>query len=176
MSDQSAPPSGGTRTARPDRPNGGGSNTNPATPQYAQYSTADGAKQATNEPTGWVGWIVFAAIMMMTVGALHVFEGIVALFKDTYYVVTKSGLVVSADYTAWGWVHIIGGVIVAAAGAGLLTGKMWARVLGIVVAAGSLLVNFAFMAAYPVWSITLIAIDVMVIFALTAHGKEMRQV
>src|SRR4051794_14720940 len=64
------------------------------------------------EPTGWTGWITFAAFMMVTIGILHVIQGVVALFKDSYYIVAKSGLVVSADYTSWGWTHIILGAVV----------------------------------------------------------------
>jgi hypothetical protein len=126
------------------------------------------------EPTAWVGWIVFAAVMMIMVGVLHAIEGFVALFKDSYYLVSKNGLVFSVDYTAWGWVHLIAGLLVAGAGAALFTGRMWARILGVGVAALSLLVNFTFIQAYPVWSTVLIAVDVLVIYALTVHGREMK--
>lgn len=126
------------------------------------------------EPTGWVGWIIFAAVMMVMVGSLHAIEGFVALFKDTYYLVSRNGLVISADYTAWGWTHLILGLLVAGAGAALFTGRMWARVIGILVAAVSILANFAFSSAYPVWTVIVIAVDVLVIYALTVHGGEMR--
>ncbi len=128
------------------------------------------------EPTGWVGWIVFAGTMMVVVGIIHIFQGLVALFNDDYYLVAKSGLTIHLDYTGWGWTHIILGAIVAAAGLGLYTGRMWARVVGVGVAVLSLLVNFAFIAAYPFWSTIVIAVDVFVIFALTVHGKEMKSV
>jgi hypothetical protein len=125
------------------------------------------------EPTGWVGWIVFAATMMVIVGGLHIFQGLVALFNDDYYLVGKNGLTIHLDYTAWGWTHLIGGALVAVAGLALYSGKTWARVIGVAVASLSLLVNFAFIAAYPFWSTIVIAIDIFVIYALTAHGKEM---
>ncbi len=128
------------------------------------------------EPTGWVGWIVFAGTMMVVVGIIHIFQGLVALFNDDYYLVAKSGLTIHLDYTGWGWTHIILGAIVAAAGLGLYAGRMWARVVGVGVAVLSLLVNFAFIAAYPFWSTIVIAVDVFVIFALTVHGKEMKSV
>src|SRR3954447_8115023 len=96
------------------------------------------------EPTAWVGWIVFAAVMMIMVGVLHAIEGFVALFKDSYYLVGKNGLVFTMDYTAWGWTHLIAGLLVAGAGAALFTGQMWARVMGVAVAFLSLLVNFVF--------------------------------
>ena len=137
-------------------------------------STVPRPSTEVQEVTGWVGWIVFAATMMTLVGSFHIIQGLVALFDDQYYLVTNTGLVVEADFTAWGWTHLIGGVIVVAAGLALLTGRTWSRAVGVIIASLSALVNFAFIAAYPVWSLTVIAIDVFVIFALTAHGAEMK--
>ena len=132
------------------------------------------ARRRTPEPTGWVGWIVFAAAMMVMLGIFHAIEGLVALFKDDYFVVGTNGLVVDVDYTVWGWTHLIGGIVVALAGMALFTGRTWARVVGVVVAMVSAVINIAFLAAYPVWSTIMIAIDVLVIYALTAHGAEMK--
>lgn len=126
------------------------------------------------QATGWVGWIVFAATMMILVGALHAIQGFVALFKDAYYLVAKSGLAVSVDYTAWGWIHLLAGILVAGAGLALLTGRTWARVVGVVVAVVSLAANFTFISAYPVWSMIVIALDVFIIYALIVHGRELR--
>ena len=86
------------------------------------------------EPTGWVGWIMFAATMMLVLGAFHAIEGLVALFRDSYYLVGKNGLVVHVNYTAWGWTHLIGGIVIVLAGVGLLAGQMWARVVGVALA------------------------------------------
>ncbi len=134
------------------------------------------SRRAATEVSGWVGWIVFAATMMVIVGGLHIFQGLVALFNDDYYLVGKNGLTIHLDYTAWGWTHLIAGVVVAAAGLGLYTGRMAARVIGVLVASLSLLVNFAFIAAYPFWSTIVIAVDIFVIYALTAHGREMKEI
>jgi hypothetical protein len=124
------------------------------------------------EPTAWVGWIMFAGVMMIMLGTFEAIAGLVALFKDEYYLVTRNDLVVSVDYTTWGWVHLLLGIVVAAAGLGVMVGQMWARVVGIVVAVASAIVNIAFLAAYPVWSTIIITIDVLVIYALTVHGRE----
>ena len=126
--------------------------------------------------TGWVGFIVFAGTMMVILGMFHVIAGLVALFKDDYYLVGRKGLVVSVDYTVWGWVHIVLGALIVAAGVGLMRAQTWARVVGVVLAAVSALVNVTFLAADPVWSTIMIAFDVLVIWALTAHGEEMRYV
>jgi hypothetical protein len=119
-----------------------------------------------------VGWIIFAGIMMVMLGTFQAIEGLVAIFKDSYFVVPRSGLVVSVDYTAWGWVHLLLGILVAGAGLGVMAGQMWARVIGILLALVSAVVNIAFIAANPVWSTILITLDVLVIYALTVHGKE----
>lgn len=137
--------------------------------------TTTGAQNMDNYGTsGWTGWIVFAGVMMLMMGAFHVIQGLVALFQDTYYLVGQEGLVVQVDYTTWGWVHTILGAVVILAGIALLAGQMWARVVAIILAFGSALVNIAFLGAYPLWSLTMIAIDVLVIYAVTMHGKEMK--
>lgn len=139
-------------------------------------SSAPGqSARSASGPSGWVGWIAFAGSMMMIIGGLNVVQGLVAVFNDEYYLVTKNGLTVHLDYTAWGWTQIIGGLVVIGAGLGILAGQMWARVVGVVLAGLSILLNFAFIAAYPFWSAIVIAMDVFVIMALTVHGKEMKE-
>jgi hypothetical protein len=124
--------------------------------------------------SAWVGWIVFAATMMVLLGIFHVVQGLVALFNSDYFLVGPNGLVVNVDYTVWGWTHVIAGAIVAIAGFCLFTGQMWARVVGTLLAIVSAVVNIAFLAAYPVWSLMMIALDVVVILALTVHGSEIK--
>ena len=142
------------------------------------YRTGEGRSPGSmsRDASGWVGWIVFAAVIMLLVGTFHVIQGLVALFKDEYYVVGSSGLVLNVDYTAWGWIHIVGGVIAVAAGLALFRGKLWARIVGTVVASVSAVVSVGFLAAYPLWSVTVIALDVAVIMALTVHGAEISEV
>jgi hypothetical protein len=140
-----------------------------------QSSEPDGSAYGTHRqsaPTGWVGWIMFAGIMMIMLGTFQAIEGLVAIFKDDYFLVGRNGLALSVDYTAWGWTHLILGILVAAAGLGVMVGQMWARVVGIVVALVSAIVNLAFIAAYPVWGAIIITVDILVIYALTVHGKE----
>jgi hypothetical protein len=129
---------------------------------------------ATPRTTTWVGWVFFAGIMMMLLGSFQAIEGLVALFNNTYYVVGPSGLLVSVDYTTWGWVHLILGIVLVATGVGVMAGNTAARIGGIVLAAISAIVNLAFIAAYPLWSVIIITIDVIVIYALAVHGREIR--
>jgi hypothetical protein len=136
--------------------------------------TSRDARAAHGPTTGWVGWIAFAAMMLLLLGMFHAFQGLVALFNDEYYAVGSNGLVVHVDYTTWGWVHLLGGILIVLAGAGLLAGQMWARVVGVLMAFTSALINVAFLAALPIWSTIMITIDVLVIWAITVHGREMR--
>jgi hypothetical protein len=117
----------------------------------------------------WSGWVTFAGVMMILLGGFQIIEGLVALLRPAYYLVGKADLVVAVSYTGWGWVHLLLGVLVLAAGFGVMTGQTWARVVGIVLASLSALVNLAFIPAYPMWAIIVIALDVAVIFALTAY-------
>jgi hypothetical protein len=119
---------------------------------------------------GWYGMVVFAATMMILLGTFHAIAGLVALFRDDYFLVTQSGLVIDADFTTWGWVHLLFGVIVVAAGAALYAGATWARFTAVVIAMLSAILNLAFLASYPLWSVIMIAVDVLVIYAVTAHG------
>jgi hypothetical protein len=137
------------------------------------YRTGEGRSPGSmsSDASGWAGWILFAAVIMILVGAFHVIQGLVALFKDDYFAVSSSGLVLSVSYTAWGWIHLVGGVIVVAAGVALFAGKMWARVLGTAMACVSAVVNVGFLGAYPLWSTMMIALDVAIIMALTVHGS-----
>jgi hypothetical protein len=142
------------------------------------YRMGEGRSPASmsSDASGWAGWILFAAVIMLLVGVFHVIQGLVALFKDDYYVVGSSGLVLNIDYTAWGWIHIVGGVLVVAAGLALFRGKMWARVVGTAMACVSAVVNVGFLGAYPLWSLMMIALDVAIIMALTVHGSALSDV
>jgi hypothetical protein len=140
--------------------------------------TAAGASRSahsdTSEPTGWTGWIAFAAVVMLMLGLFQAIQGLVALFENSYYIVRPNGLVLSIDYTAWGWTHLIIGILIAASGVGVMIGNIAARIVGVILAMISAVLNLVFIAAYPVWSIIVITVDVLVIYALTVHGREMR--
>ena len=124
--------------------------------------------------TGWTGWVVFGGVMLIMVGVFQIVEGLVALFNDGFYVVRPSGLVVNVDYNTWGWAHLVIGVIAGLTGVGLLAGNMVARWLGVIIAGISAVVNLAFIAAFPVWSTIMITLDVIVIYAIVVHGRELK--
>ena len=135
-------------------------------------SEARGVGASDARASGWaVGFVVFAAVMMMLAGGFQTIAGIAAIFEDEFFVV-GANYVYDIDVTAWGWIHLILGVILFAAGAGVLSGATWARVVGITLASLSAFANFFFIPYYPVWSIVIIALDVAVIWALSVYGRR----
>jgi hypothetical protein len=139
-----------------------------------QVDTTSPAYGRDPDPTAWTGWVVFASFMMIMVGSFQAIEGLVALFDDGWYHVTQNGLLVEADYTVWGWTHLLLGALLIVAGVGVLAGNTVARAVAVVLAAISALVNLAFIEAYPIWAVLIITIDVLVIYALVVHGRELR--
>jgi hypothetical protein len=132
------------------------------------------AGRAGEEASGWaVGFVLFAAIMMIMAGIWQALAGLVAIFENEFYVATRNYLF-QFDATTWGWIHLLLGVLVGLAGLGLLAGQTWARVVGITLAVLSAIANFLFIPYYPFWSMLIIALDVFVIWALAAHGRTLR--
>ena len=119
------------------------------------------------------GWIGFAGILLVIVGSIDFFQGLIALFEDEYFVVTASGFLV-VDLTSWGWIMLIWGVLLILAGLGLASGQGWARWLAIVVVGLNFLVQLGFLgnSQYPLWSLTVMALNVIVLYALTARWSE----
>jgi hypothetical protein len=140
----------------------------------ASGPAASGPSRQASWVTGWAGWLIFAAVLMILLGAFHAIQGLIALFNSEYYLVGPQALSVHLDYTTWGWVHLIAGIVVLGAGIGVLAGQLWARIVGIVLAVISALTSFTFIAAYPVWSCILIALDVLIIYALAVNGRELQ--
>ncbi|EID54115.1 tryptophan-rich sensory protein [Saccharomonospora xinjiangensis] len=138
-----------------------------AEPEYRQRA------DEYTQPYGQVpGGTVFASTVLVLAGAFHIIVGLTAIFNSDFYVVTESGLALNVDFAAWGWVHFGLGIVAVAAGLGLLTGQMWARVTGIAMAAVSAVVSLAFIPAYPLWALVVIALDIVVIYAIAVHGSR----
>jgi hypothetical protein len=138
----------------------------------SRYPSASRAREATS---GWaVGFALFAAVMMIMAGIWQALAGLIAIFQNEFYVATRNYLF-QFDATTWGWIHLLIGVVVGLAGLGLLAGQTWARVFGIFLAVLSAIANFMFIPYYPFWSLLIIAVDVFIIWALAAHGREIRE-
>jgi len=120
--------------------------------------------------TAWAaGGSVFAGMMLLIGGVIAVLEGIVGIAKDAVYVTTRGDYTYKFDVTAWGWIHLVLGVIAVVVGYGLLTGLPWSRYAGIAIAGMSLIANFMFLPYQPVWSVIMIGIDIFVIWALATY-------
>ena len=127
------------------------------------------------EPSGTaVGFILFAAIMMIMSGVFQALQGLVAIFENEFYVATRNYLF-QFDATTWGWIHLLLGLIVAFAGWGLLSGRTWARAAAITLAVLSAIANFLFIPYYPFWSLLIITLDIFVILAVAAHAAPWRR-
>lgn len=118
-----------------------------------------------------VGGSIGAAIILVTVGIVQLFQGIAAVAENELFVVGVE-YVYSFDLTAWGWVHIVFGAVVLLVGLALFTGATWARVSAIVIASLSIIVNFLWLPYYPWWSVLIIALDVVVIWAVSTWNVD----
>jgi hypothetical protein len=133
------------------------------------------ARAAARPSAAAVGWTIFAAIVMGMKGIGWVFAGLVALVDDEFYVVGRE-YVLQFDLTTWGWIHLLVGAVLIAAAVGLYSAATWARTVGVVVAGLAAIVAFAWLPLYPVWALMLVAAAVTVIWALTAHGRDITRV
>ena len=118
----------------------------------------------------WSGWIGFAALMMVIIGAIDFFEGLIAIIRDKYYVVAPSQVIVF-DTTTWGWITLILGCVLILVGLGLAGGAGWARWVSIFIIAFALIEQLAWLGSsqYTLWTLTVVALQIIVLFALTAR-------
>jgi len=122
--------------------------------------------------TGWAGWGVFAAVVLIVGGTIDAFHGLQALIgPDTAYFLGQVGLF-SIDVQGWGWWHLIAGALLILVGVFLLLGAKWARITAIVLVSINAIGQLSLISVQPWLSLALLAIDVLVIYALTVHGRE----
>lgn len=114
------------------------------------------------------GTAVFAGVMLITVAVFQILEGIAAIAKDSFFV-TGLNYTFEFDVTAWGWIHLIIGIVAVAAGLGIVAGQAWGMLVGIIIATIGAVSSFVFMPYYPFWSIVVIAFNVLVIWALATE-------
>ena len=121
----------------------------------------------------WSGWISFAGLMIIIIGGLDFFEGLIAVIRGQYYAVTPDQIVV-VDLTAWGWVMMIWGVILLLAGFGILSGATWARWFSIVVLSLNVIAQLGFVgsAQYPLWALTVLTLTIVVLYALIVRWND----
>jgi hypothetical protein len=130
--------------------------------------------ESTRPSDAWAGWVTFAAVILGLLGTLNVIQGFVALFDDGYFAVRREEDLLLVDFTAWGVILLCWGALLVCAGLALAAGRAWARWFGVVVAFVNVIAQIGFLSAYPIWTAIMIALDVVVIFALTARWDEAR--
>jgi hypothetical protein len=124
-------------------------------------------------PTGWVGAIIFASVVMVITGTFGAIEGLYAIFEDQVFTV-QGGEAVLIDITGWGWLHLLLGLLTILVGYALFRGQTWARVMTIVMVMINATAHMLFLPVYPIGAIIIIALDMLVLWAVTFHGNEMR--
>jgi hypothetical protein len=128
------------------------------------------SRRDREEISGWAaGGITFAACVLLIVGIFQSIAGLVAIFDDEFFIVTRN-YTFDLDTSAWGWIHLLIGIALIATSWGLFSGAVWAGVTAIMLATLSAVANFFFIPYYPFWSILVIALDIWVIWALTRPG------
>ncbi len=140
-----------------------------STTRYSEERYSDGRYSDGGYSTEMVpsGWLAFAGLMLLLVGFFNIIEGLAVLFRPDHIAMT-GGRVMILDFTTWGWILMLAGIVQIAASAGVMNGKGWARGVGIAFALFNALVQLALLTAFPFWSILAIAINIMVIYGLTA--------
>jgi hypothetical protein len=136
---------------------------------------SDTQYRAPERVSGWVGWIAFAGVLMIMAGIFQAIWGLVAIFRnEEVFFVGEENLPVEVDYSAWGWAHLTLGILLAITGYALMRGQTWARVVTVVLAILSAVANLLSIGAYPLWSTIIIALAVLIIYAVVVHGSEAR--
>jgi hypothetical protein len=143
----------------------------------AAYDDQYVGEREHHEVTGWVGWIGFAGFMMMLGGIFQAISGLVGIFSNTFYTVSNSSnqLLVIHDLKTWGWVNLILGCVILAAGISLFSGSTWARAVAVTLAMFSAIANLVSINLYPAWSIIFMTISILVIYAIVVHGRELKE-
>jgi hypothetical protein len=123
--------------------------------------------------TRWTGWIGFAGCLMVIIGGIDFFEGLIAIIRGEYFAVTPNQIIVF-DTTTWGWITLLWGIVVLLAGFGLLSRAGWARWFAIVVGSVTFFEQLGFVgnSQYPLWALTVLFLTAMVLWALTVHWDD----
>ena len=121
--------------------------------------------------SGWLGWIVFAAIMLGVVGVFNIIDGLVALTNHQAYLVTQRNLI-AFDFTAWGWILLVLGIVQVLVGIFLYRGALLAMLAAVFILVLDSIAQLSFITAYPLWSITVIVLNAVILWAICVHGDE----
>ena len=133
--------------------------------------TTDLSGNRNNYGGSRAGAVAFAGVLLVIVGLFHAIQGIVAIASEDFYTRTEE-YIFQFSLATWGWIHLVLGALVLAAGIGLFFGYTWARTIAVLAAAASLVGNFAWLPHHPIWGLSLMALDVFIIWAALMHGRD----
>ncbi|GCE77310.1 DUF7144 family membrane protein [Cellulomonas biazotea] len=125
--------------------------------------------------TGWVGWVWFGAFALLTVGLFNIVAGLIAVFQEEKVLAWSGQGLTIVDVSTWGWVHLVLGVALTGLGLVLFTGAAWARWTASVLVVLNLVAQFVSLPITPWWSLAVIILDVVVLWALIVHGEEVER-
>ena len=125
--------------------------------------------------SSWTGWIAFAGLLMVLIGSIDVFQGLIAIIRDNYYFASGTQVIVF-DTTTWGWITLLWGIVLVLAGLGLLSGASWARWFAIVVGSIAFFIQLGFVGSsqYTLWALTVLALLAVSLYALMVHWDDVR--
>jgi hypothetical protein len=115
----------------------------------------------------------FAGSVIVIAGAWHLLQGVATLVNDGRYV-GPPNYIYKFELTGWGWIYLVIGVFAVPVGAAVFTGQLWGRVVAILLAGVSVVVNFMFIPWYPLWSVLMIGLDIAVVWALVLYQHRWR--
>jgi hypothetical protein len=123
----------------------------------------------------WSGWIAFAGWLLIIIGTIDFFQGLIAVIRDKYYVLTPDQIIVF-DMTTWGWITLIWGIVLGLAGLGLLSGAGWARWFAIIAGSLNFIIQLSFVGSsrYTLWALTGLALNIVVLYGLIVHWGDAR--
>jgi hypothetical protein len=124
----------------------------------------------------WAGWVAFAGLLLMILGGLAFFQGLVAVIRDQYYVLGDNGALV-LDVSQWGWIMMIWGIVLALVGYGVVSGASWARWVAILVVGLNFIAQLGYDggSGYTLWSLCVIALNILVLWALIVRWDESKE-
>lgn len=132
------------------------------------------AQEPERDTSAWVAWAAFAGMLAILTGVFHAISGLVALLTPTFYLVGDDGFVLALGWKGWGVLHLVVGAGLVALGVGIVAGRAWARWSGVALVGVSAVQNMLFVPAYPVWATIMLALDVLILWALVVHGGALR--
>jgi hypothetical protein len=134
----------------------------------AATSSQPSSSQPRLRTESQTGWIVFAALLLALAGGFNIFYGLAGLLNDEVLHVGGRGVLI-LDFTVWGWVHLVIGALMLLTSFGLINMSGWARWAGIAFAMINAMVQFASITAFPIATLLMIVLDVVIVFQLTAR-------